>query len=59
MGIVRYLPKAKRGFPPTVPLIEIINAILYKLKTGVQWYLLPVKALFEQHPLTWNTVYYH
>ncbi|WP_024772774.1 transposase [Aquimarina macrocephali] len=59
MEIVKYLPKTKRGFPSTVPLVEIINTILYKLKTGVQRYLLPVKALFEQHPLTWNAVYYH
>ena len=40
-------------------MVEIINAILYKLKTGVQWNQLPVKALFESQPLTWNVVYYH
>jgi transposase len=59
MEIVPYLPKTKRGFPPTVPLVAIVNAILYKLKTGVQWHQLPVKALFDQTPLTWNAVYYH
>ena len=59
MEIVPLIPKTKRGFPPTVPLVEIVNAILYKLKTGVQWHQLPVKALFEQDPLTWHTVYYH
>lgn len=59
MEIVPLIPKTKRGFPPTVPLVEIVNAILYKLKTGVQWNQLPVKALFESHSLTWNTVYYH
>jgi len=59
MEIVPLIPKTKRGFPPTVPLGEIINAILYKLKTGVQWNQLPVKALFEGQPLVWNTVYYH
>ena len=59
MEIVPLIPKTKRGFPPTVPLVEIVNAILYKLKTGVQWHQLPVKALFEQSPLTWNAVYYH
>ena len=57
--IVPLLPKTKRGFPPTVPLVEIVNAVLYKLKTGVQWNQLPVKALFEGQSLTWNTVYYH
>ena len=59
MEIVPLIPKTKRGFPPTVPLVEIINAILYKLKTGVQWHQLPVKALFEQRVITWNAVYYH
>jgi transposase len=57
--IVPYLPLAKRGFQTTVPLEEIVNAILYKLKTGVQWYQLPVKALFEENILCWESVYYH
>ena len=54
-----YLPLAKRGFQVTVPLEEIINAVLYKLKTGVQWYQLPVKSLFDHEPLSWQSVYYH
>ena len=58
MEIVPFIPKTKRGFPPTVPLVELINAILYKLKTGVQWNQLPVKALFEKNTLSWNAVYY-
>jgi transposase len=46
------LPLAKRGFQVTIPLEEIVNAILYKLKTGVQWHQLPVKALFDTDLLT-------
>ena len=57
--IVPYLPLAKRGFQTTVPLEEIVNAVLYKLKTGAQWHQLPVKALFERGPLTWQSVYHH
>lgn len=57
--IVPYIPRASRGFPPTVPLCEIVIAILYKLKTGVQWNQLPVKALFEEVPLSWQSVYRH
>ena len=57
--IVPYIPKAKRGFPPSVPLVELINAILYKLKTGVQWKFLPVQALFSELSLSWQSVYYH
>ena len=59
MEIVPYIPKAKRGFPLRVPLVELINAILYKLKTGVQWKFLPVKALFSELSLSWQCVYYH
>ena len=59
MEIIPHLPASQRGFAPTVPLVEIINSILYKLKTGVQWRQLPVKALFEQRPLSWQSVYYH
>ena len=57
--IVPYLPLAKRGFQVTVPLEEVINGIFYKLKTGVQWHQLPVKALFDGEVLTWQAVYYH
>ena len=57
--IVPYLPLAKSGFQVTVPLEEIVNAVLYKLKKGVQWYQLPVKSLFDHEPLSWQSVYYH
>lgn len=57
--IVPYIPRARRGFAPTVPLHEIVNAILYKLKTGVHWHLLPVDSLFGKKPLSWQSVYHH
>ena len=53
MEIVRYLPEQSRGFPPTAPKVEIVNAILYKLKTGVHWNLLLVGALFSGKILSW------
>lgn len=59
MEIVPYIPGPKRGFAPTVPLAEVIDAILYKLKTGVQWEQLPVRSLFSDKALTWQGVYYH
>lgn len=59
MEIVPFIPKTKRGFPPTVPVGEIVNAILYKLKTGVQWNQLPVRALFSEVSLGWQSVYHH
>lgn len=58
-SIVCHLPTPRRGFGPTVPLREIVNAILYKLKSGVHWSLLPVRALFSGKVLSWQSVYYH
>lgn len=57
--IVPNLPKPKRGFLPKAPLVEIVNCILYKLKTGVQWAYLPVKSLFEKYVLSYQSVFYH
>lgn len=53
----RYLPQPSvagtRGRPQEWPLREIVNAILYLLRTGCQWRMLP-------HDLPpWQTVYYH
>lgn len=40
-------------------LIEVVSAILYRLKTGCQWRQLPVKQVFSKKVLTWQGVYYH
>lgn len=40
-------------------LIEVINAILYKLKTGCQWEYLPVKELFSGKVLKYGAVFHH
>jgi transposase len=57
--ILPHLPTAKRGFKTKSCLIEVINSILYKLKTGVQWYLLPVESLFSDVVLSYKAVYWH
>jgi transposase len=49
----------KEGFKPQAPTCEIINCILYKLKTGIQWHLLPVESLFSNHVLHYKTVFGH
>ena len=41
-----YLSIAKRGYASKFDLIEVVNAILYKLKSGCQWRLLPIGHLF-------------
>jgi len=51
MVIVRYIPFPKRGFALRIPLSEIVNTVLYKIKTGLQWEYLPVDVLFDKEPL--------
>jgi transposase len=38
---------------------EVVELILYRLKTGCQWRMLPLKQFFTAHMLTWQGVYYH
>lgn len=38
---------------------EIVNAIFYKFKSGVQWHLLPVKSLIYRSPIKYGAVYHH
>jgi Transposase and inactivated derivatives len=57
--ILPHLSTAKRGFKTKSCLSEVINCILYKLKTGVQWHMLPVNSLFSEIVLSYKTVYGH
>ena len=41
--ILPYLSTGMRGPDPKVDLLEVVEYILYKLKTGCQWRLLPIK----------------
>lgn len=52
--IQKYAPtRSKRGRPPEWSFAEIINAILYIVRGGCAWRLLP-----HDYP-PWQTVYYH
>ncbi len=57
--ILPYLPTAKRGYKTKSCLEEIIQGILYKLKTGCQWHMLPVERLFSGVVLSYKSVYWH
>lgn len=57
--ILPYLSVAKRGYKTKSCLIEVVNSILYKLKTGCQWEMLPVKSLFSEVVLSYKTVFGH
>jgi transposase len=41
-----------------VKVEQVVEAILYRLKTGCQWRQLPVKQFFEED-YSWNSVYKH
>ena len=45
------------GRPSVVEPVELVEAILYQLKSGCQWRLLPVKQFFTGASLTWQGVY--
>ncbi len=57
--IIPHLSVGSRGFEPTVPLVELVEAIFHRLKTGCQWRELPTKQFFSGTIISWNTVYYH
>lgn len=57
--IVPQLSTGARGPEPGVALVDIVRAILHRLKTGTQWRFLPVDAFFQTGVITWSGVYYH
>ena len=42
-----------------VHLVEVIQGILYKLKTGCQWHMIPVSFVYAGTVLHYKTVYVH
>ncbi|WP_430300671.1 transposase [Rapidithrix thailandica] len=56
---IPYLSKAKRGYVSKVPLGEVVNAILYKFKTGVHWSLLLCKSLIRSNKTKLGAIYHH
>jgi len=59
MEIIPLLPQNNKGPKIRVPLVELVNSMLYKLKTGIQWEFLPVDSLFSEKPLHYKTVFGH
>jgi transposase len=57
--IIPHLSKGERGPEPQVALADVVTVILYRLKTGCQWRMLPLKEFFDEGILTWNGVYHH
>ena len=57
--LLPHLSLGTRGPACRVELPDVVEAILYKLKTGCQWRQLPVKQFFTDKTLTWSGVYHH
>ena len=51
------LPFPAQGRPSVVDPVELVEVILYQLKSGCQWRMLPVKQFFTGASLTWQGVY--
>lgn len=57
--ILPHLTIGQRGFETTVPLMEVVECIFHRLKTGCQWRELPTKQFFSDKVLNWNSVFYY
>ena len=49
--LLPHLSVGSRGPQLKADLLEVVEAILYKLKTGCQWRQLPVKQFFTEEIL--------
>ena len=57
--VIPHLSKGSRGPEKTVETTNIVRAIFYRLKTGCQWRMLPLKEFFDDEKISWSGVYYH
>ena len=56
--ILPHLSSPKRG-GSKVATWEIVNAIFYKFKMGVQWHMLPIKSLIYKASVKYGAIYHH
>ena len=57
--ILTHIPKNKRGFSSRFSMEEVLNCIIYKLKTGCQWSCLFMDLTGFEPPFSYQTVYYY
>lgn len=55
----KYLSLGKHRFGITVPVCQIVEAFLYKLKTGCQWILIPAKQFIWDKDYSYSSIYHH
>ena len=58
-NLIPHLSSTKLGRKPKVKLWRIVKAIIYRLKTGVQWRELPLREHFGFMLKSWQAVYHH
>jgi transposase len=58
-NLMPYLSQTHLGRRTKVPLWRIIKAIIYRLKSGVQWRELPVRQFCSGILISWQSIYYH
>lgn len=57
--IMPHLSVAKMGYVSKYSLVDVVNAILYKLKTRCQWEYLHIGHLFCGEALSYKIVFHH
>ena len=57
--ILPHLSVAKRGYVSKSDLVEVIQCLLYKLKTGCKRHMIPVSFIFIGTAQPYKTVYEH
>lgn len=57
--VIPYLSVGKVGKEPEINLLEVVQAIFYRLKTGCQWRFLPVKQFISREGTAWEAIYYY
>ena len=57
--VLPFLPVNKRGFGSRIDPVMIVQCILHKLKTGVQWHCLFIEIECFKPAFSWQLVYYY
>jgi transposase len=57
--VLPFLPRNKRGFSTKADMADIVQCIIFKLKTGVQWHSLFIDMECVRPPFSWQLVYYY
>ena len=53
------IPYLTVGSGLELDLLEVVQAIFYRLKTGCQWREMPTKQFISRKGTTWNAIYHH